>query len=200
MNKPKKILFPIRLSKGNVQYRDLLTDHFSKYLELSSSSVLEIGIGNGRFGFLLGDKVSNYSGIDLNPEYVKIAKTNIPEGAEIDYKFGDAEKIPFDKQFDIVLYAFSWNKIKDLDKAALEAKRVLKPNGIVAILEPLEEEKNWANPRLKKDSPEFDEEYYKQRTGEIRKGRKAIEQQKLFKIVEEYKTGVGPNLWILKIS
>ena len=90
----KKILFPVDLER-NKYVRDCVINKFQKYMELSKTDLLEIGIGNGRFGSLLGNKVKHYSGIDPDVEYVRIAKTNIPKDADIIYKVGSAENIPF---------------------------------------------------------------------------------------------------------
>ena len=146
----KKILFPVDLER-NKYVRDCLINKFQKYMELSKTDLLEIGIGNGRFGSLLGNKVKHYSGIDPDVEYVRIAKTNIPKDADIIYKVGSAENIPFNKKFDILFYPFSWHFIGDFHKALEEANRVLRVNGVIVILEPTEEAKNWADSRLNKD-------------------------------------------------
>jgi ubiquinone/menaquinone biosynthesis C-methylase UbiE len=195
----KKVLFPIDLSESNQYKRDYLINKISKYLNLSKSSLIEIGIGNGRFGFLLGDRVIHYYGIDIDDEYVKIAKTNIPKDATITYKIGNAESIPFENKFDILLYANSWHFIKDFDKALKEAERVLKSDGIIIILEPSEKTKNWGSPKLRKDSLEFNKKMYENKLKDLEKGKKAIFDQNLFDVIEqEYDSKTTSNLFILK--
>jgi len=93
----KKVLFPVGMNPSNY-----LISKFSKYIDLEKSEILEIGIGNGRFGSILSKKFSHYYGIDIDREYVKIAKTNIPKGSNVTYKLGNAQEIPFDKKFDII--------------------------------------------------------------------------------------------------
>ena len=195
----KKVLFPIELNESNKYKRDYLIKWINKYLNLSKSSLLEIGIGNGRFGFLLGKEVSHYYGIDVDLEYVKIAKTNILPNSKITYKVGNAEEIPFNKKFDILLYANSWHFIMSFEKALKEAERVLKSNGVVIILEPSENTKNWGSPKLRQDSPEFNELVYKKKLENLKKAKQAILNQNIFKIVEqEYDTKTTSNLLILR--
>ncbi len=194
-----KILFPIVLDGKTRSLRDTLTRKLSYYTDLPRSDLLEIGIGNGRFGFLLGDRVASYSGVDIDPEMVEIAKTNIPEGAKINYKVGRGENIPFYNKFDIVFYALSWHFMKNFNKALSEADRVLKEDGIVAILEPSERSRSWADTRLRKGWPDFNEDMLNQKISELRIARQAIREQKSFKIVEnQHITAPATDFYVLK--
>ena len=149
----------LELTERDAYLRDYLIDKFNKYVELSQSDLLEIGIGKGRFGLLLAQSVARYYGTDVKKELVEIAIADSNKGDNVTYKIGNAENIPFSRQFDIIFYSLSWHFIKNTEKALEEAKRVMHPDGIVAILEPSENTTEWANLRLTKGSPEFDEEY-----------------------------------------
>lgn len=196
MTKP---LFPLDLNESNIQKRNYLLTKLRKYVDLRHSDLLEIGIGNGRFGVLLADQVAHYYGIDPDEEYVRIARTNIPAGAQVTYKVGRAEEIPFQQQFDVVLYAHSWHCIKDFGRALLEAARILKPQGIVIILEPLATNKKWCDPRLQPESPEFDAQAFERKRQSIIAGREAILRQTLFRIMEdEYDSRVGRDFYVLR--
>jgi len=188
-----------KLTKENKYERDFFISKFKKYVDLSNSNLLEIGVGNGRFGFLLGKEVKNYFGIDIDKEYVKIAKINIPKNAKVFYKVGNAEKIPFKKKFDIIFYPLSWHFIRNFRKALEEAKRVLNKNGIVAILEPSKKVKKWASPLLNKDSPEFNKILYERKLNDLRRGREAILKQNFFEVLEdEYYPKTKLNFYVLK--
>lgn len=180
----RKTLFPIELNEGNKNKKDFLINRFSQYVNLAAADLLEIGIGNGRFGYLLGQRVAHYYGVDVDREYVEIARTNIPLGALITYSVGSAEVIPFERQFDVVFYAHSWHLIQDFQGALKEAERVLKPNGIVAILEP-SKNSSWASARLRRGSPQFEEGFYKRKMQDLERGRSAILEQDLFSLVED---------------
>ena len=197
----KKVLFPIELNGSNRYKRDYLIGRFSNYVGFSSADFLEIGIGNGRFGYLLGERVAHYYGIDIDEEYVRIAEGNIPEEANVTYKVGSAEDVPFDKQFDVIFYAQSWHFINDFQKALKEAERVLKSDGIVAILEPSENSRNWASPKLRRGSKEFDEIAFQKKLLDLERGRRAIFNQNLFEVVEdEYDARTTSYFYVLKKS
>lgn len=193
-----KLLFSIALNEKNVFLRDLVSTSASRYLSLSHSQFFEIGIGNGRFGKLLGASVEHYYGIDIDKTYVKIARTNIPKGARVSYRYGDALNIPYRRKFDVLFYANSWHFISDFDRALDEADRVLKPKGIIMILEPAEDSKEWSDPRLRRDSKEFVPQLLRQKVVMLNEGRKAIEKQKRFKIMEGIQDKLfGFNFYIL---
>lgn len=197
--KMTKVLFPIDLSERNRDLRNYLLSQFGKYVNLPTVDFLEIGIGNGRFGFLLGNSVAHYYGIDPDKQYIQIARTNIPEGADITYQVGSADQIPFDPHFDIVFYANSWHFIENHQRALEEAKRILKQEGIVAILEPSENTTNWASPRLRKDSPEFDETAYQRKLENLERGRRALLEQRILKMTEqEYDQETKHYFYVLK--
>ncbi len=196
---PPKVLFPTELTDSNLRQRDYLRAKFRKYVDLPHSDLLEIGIANGRFGVLLADQVAHYYGIDPDEEYVRIARTNIPRGAPITYELGSAENIPFNTPFDILLYAHSWHCVTDYEKALQETARVLKSNGIVAILEPLTTNQKWHSPRLQPGSPEFDGQALERKRQSIIRGREAILRQDIFKIVEdEYDSRVEKDFYVLR--
>ena len=100
------------------------------------------------------------------------------------YKIGNAEKIPFRRKFDILFYPSSWHFINNFSKAMGQAKRVLKDNGIIAILEP-SNNSGWADPRLRKDSPKFDKKLFYRKIKSLERGRNAILSQKKFQILED---------------
>ncbi len=180
----KKVLFSIELNERNLYRRDYIIKKFSKYKDISKSSILEIGIGNGKYGFLFGDRFEQYFGIDIDKEYVELAKENIPKNAKVVYKIGNAEKIPFRRKFDILFYPSSWHFINNFSEAMGQAKRVLKDNGIIAILEP-SNNSGWADPRLRKDSPKFDKKLFYRKIKSLERGRNAILSQKKFQILED---------------
>ncbi len=69
----KKILFDVNLTEDNKRLRDYILRTLKKYKDLKKSEILEIGIGNGRFGFLIGKKFKNYYGIEPDKKYLEIA-------------------------------------------------------------------------------------------------------------------------------
>ena len=173
--------------------------NISKYVKPKDSEILEIGIGKGFFGSLISSEFKSYSGIDIDKKLVDIAKKNISKNSKIKYKVGDALKIPFIKKFDILFYPFSWHFMKDFEKVLKESKRVLKPKGIVVILEPSENTTKWASPILTKDSEEFNKRIYNKKLKVLKLARKFLHSQKIFKIVREcYDKELKDYLFVLK--
>jgi len=188
-----KILFSTKMDSSARERQQYLSGIFSKYVDLSEADLLEIGCGNGRFGVVLGEVVKSYSGIDPDGERIKLACEVSPEA---DYRVGVAEDIPFKQKFDIIFYPNSWHFIRDYEKASSEAQRVLKKDGIIAILEPLERDFGWASPALNRGTPQFDEQALEQKFSQLRKGREVILENGFFEVVQE-ETGHS-RLYILK--
>ncbi len=169
------------------------------YADVKNSILLEIGCGDGKLGLILERYVvKKYYGIDPDPELIAKAKRLFPYDV-LNLSIGRAEKIPFKRKFDILIYTFSWHFIKDFNKALSEARRVLKKNGIIAILEPNKKTTNWKSPVLRKNSPEFSATKYKAKLRDLERARDVIYAQKIFKIEEE---NIGdekrPSFWILR--
>jgi ubiquinone/menaquinone biosynthesis C-methylase UbiE len=108
-----------------------------KVVPLASGNVLEIGIGSGLNLPYYGNKVQNLVAIDPSIEMWNENKVNtetLPFGFNFVKAF--AENIPEDNNsFDTVLMTYTLCSIPDTDKAFIEIKRVLKPNGKLIFCE-----------------------------------------------------------------
>ena len=173
-----KILFNTRKDKKNLQRRDFITKTLSEYLIPEDSIILEVGIGNGRFGLLLAEYFKQYLGIDPDEEYVELAKKNVPSNADVIYKLGKAESIPFEKQVEAILFANVWHFIKDTSAAIKEIDRLLKKDGVVLIIEPSSNRNTWADERLNKNSEKFDKQMYERKISHLRVGKEVLLKQK----------------------
>ncbi len=90
---------------------------------------LEIGVGTGRFAYMLGIQY----GVDPSKNMLKIA-----EKRGIRVRLGVAEKLPFgSRTFDYVAIIITLCFVKDPRKAIREARRVLKKRGriIIAVID-----------------------------------------------------------------
>ena len=95
--------------------------------------MLEIGCGDGRLSSLLVDKVNSLTAIDPDETLINLACKKI---SGVHFRVGYGEKLEFkDKSYDIVLFSYSLHH-QDCVKALDEAKRVLRENGSILILEP----------------------------------------------------------------
>ncbi|MBW3014603.1 class I SAM-dependent methyltransferase [Candidatus Woesearchaeota archaeon] len=193
----KKVIFDTKLNPRTLALRSYVVTRLNKHIDLSSSKLLEVGCGNGRFGVLLAPLCAEYIGIDPDREYLEMARAVVPQTARI--LEGSAEKIPLDDDsVDVVFYAFSWHFV-DHEKALPETRRVLRNDGIVAILEPSTSTTQWADPKLRPGDPEFDEDLYQEKMRQLEKAEAAIDKQLIFdNAVPEYDPHTRFNFWILK--
>lgn len=101
-------------------------------------SILDIGCSTGVCGQKVFDVVNNdYTGIDISSEYIEYAKKKYRYG---DYCVMNGTKLSFsDDIFDVVSFIGVLHHMDDeIARACIkEARRVLKPNGILLIGEPI---------------------------------------------------------------
>jgi ubiquinone/menaquinone biosynthesis C-methylase UbiE len=98
---------------------------------IKAMNVLDVGTGSGIFAETFSKMGIKISGIDPNPEMLKVAKDFVPAG---EFQQGIIEEIPFkNKSFDLVFLGHVLHESDDLIKALSESKRVAKQK--VCILE-----------------------------------------------------------------
>jgi ubiquinone/menaquinone biosynthesis C-methylase UbiE len=104
--------------------------------------ILDIGCGTGHFTAELKRHfpMSEVTGLDLSPWYLKEAQKKFPNSA-IDWKFGKAEKLPYeDNSFDIVTSVYLFHELPEdiRTEAAKEMLRILKPGGTLVQMDSLQ--------------------------------------------------------------
>ena len=105
-----------------------------------SSSVLDVGCGFGleteRLARLAAPGPA--AGIDASAHFIEEAKGRAAAaGLHIDYRTGMAETLPFaDASFDHVRAERLLIYLTDVRRAVAEMKRVLRPGGVLALIEP----------------------------------------------------------------
>lgn len=103
-----------------------------------SENILDLAAGTGDLSLALCKlKPNKIIAADPSTEMLNIAKKKfLKKNKEIDTIICSAEKLPFsDQTFDIVSIAFGIRNFSNPDQALLEIHRVLKTDGILAILE-----------------------------------------------------------------
>ena len=107
-----------------------------EFVKLNGRDVLEVGCGGGSLSSLLVNKVESLTAIDPDKAMIEAARKSI-DG--VDFRIGFGEKLEFsDKSFDIVLFVYSLHH-QDCFKALGEAKRVLRNDGHILIIEPADD-------------------------------------------------------------
>lgn len=150
----------IQLTPQGFYQRQLLLGRIRAYVEPALSNLLEIGAGDGRYGALFGREFARYVGIDPAFEVLVRAAAKTPGDSGPSYVCAVAEQLPFERMFDVLFFAQSWHMLQDHEAAVGEARRVLSPGGMVLIVEPTEHTTFWADPVLRRDSPDFVQSAY----------------------------------------
>ena len=74
-----------------------------KYIILNKDSkVLDLGCGNGRWAFLLKDKIRKYVGVDFSPNFIEKARKKIKE-SHVEFICAPAEEYMSEEKFDLIL-------------------------------------------------------------------------------------------------
>jgi demethylmenaquinone methyltransferase / 2-methoxy-6-polyprenyl-1,4-benzoquinol methylase len=108
--------------------------------ELKPAKILDVATGTGEFALqALELNPEKVIGIDISEGMLEIGRKKILAknlGSKIELIQGDSEKIPFaQNKFDAVTVAFGVRNFEDLKRGLSEIRRVLRPGGMVVILE-----------------------------------------------------------------
>lgn len=104
-------------------------------LEGSEESILDLGIGTGKFLelFLKAKEWKRTAGIDFSPNMLDGARRTLPKSTELIR--GDFQSLPFQSEsFDLVISAFTFRSVRDMHSFLSGVLRVLNPKGKAAFL------------------------------------------------------------------
>lgn len=99
--------------------------------------VLDLATGTGITAIAARQRGAQVTGVDLTPELLAVARSKANEAglADIDFREGDAEALPFaDASFDVVLSTCGHMFAPDQSKVAAELARVTRPGGRIVFL------------------------------------------------------------------
>jgi ubiquinone/menaquinone biosynthesis C-methylase UbiE len=101
--------------------------------------VLDVGSGPGFLATEIAEAVGNSGsvcGVDISEPLLKIARSRAQEEYEIEFRYGDATKLPYqDDEFDAVVSTQVLEYVPDVDAALSEFHRVARPGGRVGLLD-----------------------------------------------------------------
>jgi SAM-dependent methyltransferase len=97
--------------------------------------ILDVATGTGWAARRVAARGATVVGIDLGADLIAAAKTAaVGEGLKIDFRVGDAEKLPFeDHRFDAIISTFGVMFVRDPQAAAAELARVCRKGGRIGL-------------------------------------------------------------------
>lgn len=100
---------------------------------------LDIGCGEGKFTRSLTSFVPHVAGVDVKVDKIAMALAAAErEGVSVDFRTASGEDLPFaDGAFDAVIFSNSLHHMPTPAVALREALRVLKPGGLLYVMEPV---------------------------------------------------------------
>ena len=100
----------------------------------SDAKILDVGCGTGDLSIELFEKTgAQVTGIDFCRPMLELAQV---KASHLRFVEGDALRLPFsDGAFDCVTAAFALRNLASVEQGLAELNRVLKPGGMVAVLE-----------------------------------------------------------------
>lgn len=118
----------------DLRWRRLAAAHVAA----SPCRILDLAAGTGDFSFALAARfpMADITGLDLTPAMLEIARRK-NRSSKITFMEGDAMAMPFAEggAFDLVSCAFGFRNFPDKRKALGEARRMLKAEGELLVLE-----------------------------------------------------------------
>lgn len=112
-----------------------------KHVSFDNKDILEVGCGDGRLTVQYAPSAKSVMAIDPNSRAISSAKKRSTKGlaAKLSFRVGTGEELTFpDESFDLVFFTWSLccTDIPAMGKAVGEAWRVLRPEGILASIQP----------------------------------------------------------------
>lgn len=104
-------------------------------------TIMDIATGTGDLVIQMAQKTkaSKLIGLDISSGMLEVGKIKVTKEAlddRIDMVLGDSENLPFeDNSIDAVTVSYGVRNFENLEKGLSEIRRVLKPKGILVILE-----------------------------------------------------------------
>jgi SAM-dependent methyltransferase len=124
-------------------------NHYHKFLfrhvPASCSHALEIGCGTGAFSIRLARKSKHVVALDLSPEMIRIARTRSSE-ANIEYRCADLMTCDWPRHsFDCIASIAALHHLP-MREALLKLKPLVRPDGVLMVLDLFEPEHNVLKP------------------------------------------------------
>ena len=142
-DKKKEIYFFDKFVKSKNEYTVFSKKGYEKlFLELKKSlnidkknlKIVDLGCGTGAFTKKISLLSNEVFGCDISSESIKIASRIYPN---ISFSVQDIENLTYENSsFDVVIFSGVLHHFNNLEKPLLEAKRILKNDGLIFAFDP----------------------------------------------------------------
>lgn len=131
------------------------------------AKMIEVGCGPGSATKWLAQSLPDVylTAVDLSWPYLKLAQKNLTQFPRVNFIQGDSAKLPFkDEEFDAWTSVYLFHELprEERDKVLQEARRILKPDGLLVVADSIQKNDNpelaWGLERFPQD---FHEPFYK---------------------------------------
>ena len=129
--------------------------------------ILELGCGTGSSTFFMAQLFpqAEITAVDLSAHYLKHARGRLQNFLNVNFLRADIARLPFqDQQFDVVFSSFVFHELpeKVREEVLQEARRLLKPGGLISIIDSVQKGDSKAFDEVLEDFPKnFHEPFYK---------------------------------------
>jgi trans-aconitate 2-methyltransferase len=123
---------------GIAQLQERMAAEALGLLKLTGTErVLDVGCGNGKVSAQIATRVNRGSvvGIDPSSEMIAFASSQFPSATHTNLQFevGDARRLPFRDEFDLVVSFNALHWIPDQDAALSSIHRAMKPDSVAQL-------------------------------------------------------------------
>ena len=119
--------------KSADRYNNWIVEQIKPYL---GNNVLEVGCGNGNFTVFLAQECDRVTGIDINKEYVEVAKKRLVKQAGVTILQEDVTKLQSRNSFDTIIMLDVLEHIENDIATLQQLNTLLQPQGKLIIKVP----------------------------------------------------------------
>jgi ubiquinone/menaquinone biosynthesis C-methylase UbiE len=134
----ERLMTSLELRAADSQQRAMLNTYLTDAVLPQDAHVLEVGCGTGAVTRVLAARpgVAAAVGVDPSPVFVAKARALSTSQTTLTFEEADGQTLPFaDQTFDLVVFHTTLCHVPDPDAVLLEAVRVLRPNGYLAVFD-----------------------------------------------------------------
>lgn len=106
-------------------------------------TVADLGCGAGYLAGYLAERVHKVIAVDHSENMLQAAQRRL-KGVTLEFRRGELETLPLaDHEVDAAFANLVWHHVADMDRAAAELARVVKPSGTVVLTDLLPHQEDW---------------------------------------------------------